>query len=66
MPNRFLRIPDLIQLTGLSRSAIYARIQAGDFPRPLKLGSRVSVWDEADITAWQESVRESNRYGEAA
>lgn len=36
---------------GLGRSAIYERIAAGTFPRPVKLGAS-SVWVESEVEAW--------------
>lgn len=40
--------------TGLSRSAIYAAIQAGTFPKPIKLGPRAVGWDSVAIDKWIE------------
>lgn len=37
---RILRLLKAQAKTGLSRSTIYAKIADGDFPRPIKLGSR--------------------------
>lgn len=37
----------------MSRSQIYRLIQSGEFPKPVKLGLRVSVWPDNDIQAWQ-------------
>lgn len=48
---RILRLPDVRQLVGLSRSSIYARIQAGTFPSPIKMGHS-SGWIEAEVQAW--------------
>lgn len=54
MPDvRFLRLPDVKDRVGLSRSQIYRLIQAGTFPAPLKLSQQVSVWPDKDITRWQ-------------
>ena len=33
------RLPAVIRRTGLARSTIYLRIRAGEFPRPIPLGS---------------------------
>ncbi|WP_109580593.1 helix-turn-helix transcriptional regulator [Cupriavidus plantarum] len=35
----------------LSRCVIYARIQAGTFPSPIKLG-KTSTWVEAEVQQW--------------
>lgn len=50
---RFLRLPAVCQMTGLSRSQIY-RLQAeGQFPKSVKLGVSASAWIESEITQWQ-------------
>ena len=49
---RFLRLPEVKNLTGLSKSSIYARIAEGSFPRQISLGSRMVVWLETDIQNW--------------
>ncbi|MDF2459740.1 MAG: AlpA family transcriptional regulator [Nitrospira sp.] len=51
-PIAILRFKHLKQRTNLSRSTIYAKMAAGDFPRPLSLGPRAIGWLEADIEAW--------------
>jgi|GEM_PF-802913 len=48
--DRFLRLPEVMQRVGLSKQSIYARMKAGSFPRPIKDGSRISLWLESDIT----------------
>lgn len=52
---RILRRRDVEDRVGLSRSAIYALMNSGEFPRPAKLtpGPRGSVgWLESSIEAW--------------
>lgn len=46
---RILRLPAVIDRTGKSRSPIYADIQAGLFPRPIKLGARAAGWPEHEV-----------------
>lgn len=46
------RLPAVKARTGMSRSEIYRRIAIGDFPRPIKLGTRASAWSAAEIDAW--------------
>lgn len=52
MANVVLRLPAVKARTGLSRSTIYLRMAAGEFPRAVNLGVRAVGWIEADIDAW--------------
>jgi prophage regulatory protein len=52
MSDTILRLPQVIDRVGLRRSAIYAAVQAGTFPRPVNLGCRAVGWRERDIAAW--------------
>lgn len=55
MKNRkFLRLPHVEDRTGVKRSTIYKMIQAGSFPKPIKLSSRCALWPEDEVVAWQE------------
>lgn len=47
--------------TGLSRSTIYARINAGTFPRPVSLGEKAVGWIEAEIDAWLNARVQASR-----
>jgi prophage regulatory protein len=50
--NKLLRLPQVKQSTGLSKSTIYARIAEGTFPKQIPLGPRLVVWVESDIQKW--------------
>lgn len=52
MQHKFLRLPQVKQTTGLSKSTIYARIAEGTFPKQIPLGPRLVVWVESDIQKW--------------
>ena len=56
MHNKLLRLRQVEEITGLSRSSIYRRMQAGEFPRPVKIGSTAVRWSEGEIVAWLESL----------
>jgi len=60
MTNKALRLPAVIERTGLSRSSIYRLVQLGQFPANIKLSERASAWRESDVTAWLESRRPAN------
>lgn len=51
-----LRLPKVIELTGLGRSVIYERVKAGLLPAPIKLGPRVSVWPANEIDACNDAI----------
>ena len=62
-PIRFLRLPEVLERTGLSRSTIYVRLAEGRFPQPVRLGDRAVGWIEAEIDEWvRERIAES-RFG---
>ncbi len=53
---RFIRMDDLSIKVGLSRSQIYKLIQGEEFPRQIKIGSRISVWKESDVDKWMSEM----------
>jgi prophage regulatory protein len=52
---RLLRRPEVEARTGIARSTLYEWMKRGEFPQPVKLGTRLVAWRESDITAWLES-----------
>lgn len=52
---KFLRLPSVIDKVGLSRSQIYKLIQRGDFPEPVKIGPKISVWIEEKLEMWMDA-----------
>ena len=55
---RFLRLPEVRQMTCLGKTSIYARINEGTFPRQIPIGSNSVVWLEKDVIAWMEKQME--------
>ena len=49
---RILRIPEVLERVGLSRSTVWRLAQADQFPKPVKLGGRAVGWIEEEIDAW--------------
>lgn len=50
---RFLRLPEVCERTGLSRSQIYRLEAAGQFPARVKLGVSASAWVDREVHHWQ-------------
>ena len=49
---RLLRLPEVRQRVGLSRSEIYRRIRRNEFPKPVPLGPQTSAWDAGELERW--------------
>ena len=47
-----LRLPKVIQITGLCRSMIYQLEAADRFPRRIRIGSRAVGWLHGEIQQW--------------
>lgn len=47
----FLRIRDVMAMTGLSRASVY-RLAGEGFPKPVKLSDRASAWVRTEVEAW--------------
>ena len=45
----FARLPQILSLIPISRSAWWAGIREGKFPQGIKLGSKTTVWRAEDI-----------------
>jgi prophage regulatory protein len=50
--DRRLRLAEVKQRVGLSRSEIYRRIQRKEFPAQVRESYRVSFWWESDVQEW--------------
>ena len=50
--NRCVRMKHVSEMMGIARSTIYKYIAEGSFPKPFKLGERVSVWRVSVIEQW--------------
>ena len=56
-----LRLPVVMARTGLSRSTIYAKVAAGEFPEPISLGARAVGWISDEVEAWLIARVEASR-----
>jgi prophage regulatory protein len=65
-PVCFLRLPQVKQRTGYSRSSIYAKIALNEFPTPINLGTRAVAWIESEIEEWISNRIKASRGGTSA
>lgn len=54
--NVLLRLPQVLALIPVSRSAWWAGCKSGRYPKPVKLGPRTTAWRAADIAALLEKL----------
>ena len=50
---KVLRLPEVRDRTGLSKSEIYRRVAQKRFPAGRRISHRVTVWIESEVVAWQ-------------
>ena len=63
---RLLRLPEVMERTGVSKPTIYRLIKAGEFPKPVSLGVRAVGWDAHSIDEWIEAREVSAAYADTA
>jgi len=50
--NKFIKLPEVLEITTLSRASIYRLIGDGTFPKQVKLSVRACAWVEQDVLDW--------------
>ena len=59
---QLLRRTEVEELTGLSRTAIYARMREGSFPKSIALSPKTIRWVRGEILKWiKEQIINSRR-----
>ena len=52
---RLIPRTEVQNMVGLSKSAIYRRLELGEFPRPLEVGAGSVRWKSSEIVDWIET-----------
>jgi prophage regulatory protein len=52
MLKQLVRLPQVKQTVGYSRSEIYRLIALNRFPKPIRIGDRAVAWDSDEIQLW--------------
>jgi prophage regulatory protein len=63
---RLLRLPQVKDATGLSRTTIYRKIASREFPGPIRISQRAIAWIEDYIMGWIVAQEKLSRDGEDA
>jgi prophage regulatory protein len=62
MVTKILRLPDVLQRCGLSRSSLYALMAENQFPKSVKISMRSVGWVESDLDDWvQARIKDAER-----
>lgn len=65
--DRLIRMPEVENVTGLKKSAIYSLLGKKAFPKPVRLSSRCVAWPETAVLQWvQDRIAESNAQQEVS
>lgn len=56
---QMLRMKQLTQYTGLSKSHIHHLVREGQFPKPVKLSTRCTAWNRPEVDEWLQSKRDA-------
>ena len=51
-PQTIVRLPDVLRMTGRSRSTLYIKIKRREFPHQVSLGTRAVGWIEQEVQNW--------------
>ena len=52
---KLLRLPQVLDITGLKRSTLYNLISQGKFDKGVKISERCKAWDSQKINDWIQS-----------
>ncbi len=53
---RMLRLPKVVERTGLSQTTLWRRERAGEFPKRRRLGPNAVGWMESEVDEWLEAL----------
>ena len=51
---KFIKLQNVMAITGMSRSSIYLAISEGRFPKQINLGVRSIAFLESEVQEWME------------
>ena len=56
MDDYFLRLPQVLEVVACPKTTLYRWMEAGTFPKPIKISTRLAVWKRDDVKKWMEGV----------
>ena len=62
---RFIRVPDVLNRVGFSRTTLYERIKEGNFPDSVNIGPRCVTFVGSEIDEWMDATIRKSRQNAA-
>ncbi len=53
----FVRLPEVLKVFPISKSTWWAGVKSGNYPRPVKLGPKITAWRVEDIRTLLSSIK---------
>ena len=63
MADRLIKLPEVIEITGLSSSTIYRYLKEGRFPKQIRVGSRAVAWWLSEILEYIRNRPRGSNFG---
>ncbi|WP_311885728.1 MULTISPECIES: AlpA family transcriptional regulator [unclassified Pseudomonas] len=58
--DRFLRLDEVLHITGLSCATVYRRMKEGTFPKQIRIGPNSVAWRQSAIAKWMFDLSQSD------
>ncbi|MEQ5305660.1 AlpA family transcriptional regulator [Providencia rettgeri] len=66
LKENLIRLPEVMRRTGYGKAWIYRLIEAGKFPKSVKIGTRSIAFVESEVDEWVANKIAESRIGEVA
>ncbi|MBG5920964.1 helix-turn-helix transcriptional regulator [Providencia stuartii] len=66
LKENLIRLPEVMRRTGYGKAWIYRLIEAGQFPKSVKIGTRSVAFIESEVDEWIANKIAESRTGEVA
>ncbi|WP_318412484.1 AlpA family phage regulatory protein [Photobacterium leiognathi] len=55
---RFIRLQDVMKMTGLSKASIYRAMNKDEFPHQYQLTEKAVGWKDCDVMKWMDTRKQ--------
>lgn len=52
MSEKFIRFPQVMEVTGLEKSKIYLWVKKNKLPLPIKFSRKITIWKKSKLNEW--------------